>query len=207
MTLDQRVTPAASDARPRWAAATPAVTLDVRPLLARGEEPFGAIMAAARQVSSGAVLQLLSPFEPFPLYRVLGSQGFQHWAHQRDPGTWEVLFCKAPPEAQQSAGDSAPAHPAVAAPGTEPEEAWPAPSRTVTIDVSDLVPPEPMIRILEALEQIRPGEALLVNHVRRPVYLYARLDELGYRHRTRELGPQQVEVVILKPSGGEGANV
>jgi uncharacterized protein (DUF2249 family) len=211
-------TAAVADA-PAWTSAAPlGADLDVRPLLARSEEPFGAIMAAAKQVAPGQVLRLRATFEPFPLYHVLGKQGFAHAARQLAPGDWEVLFYRTPAEetAGGSASDSATsptsrlggaAAPAAAAGmGVRGNDAgaagekWPAPSRTVTIDVSDLVPPEPMVRILEALEQLNPGEALLVNHVRRPVYLYARLDELGYRHETRELGPNQIVLRILKPA-------
>ncbi|MBI3965523.1 MAG: DUF2249 domain-containing protein, partial [Chloroflexi bacterium] len=68
-------------------------------------------------------------------------------------------------------------------------------------DVSELVPPEPMIRILEALEQLAPGETLLVYHVRRPIYLYPRLEELGCTHETWEIGPNRVELLIRKAGG------
>jgi hypothetical protein len=173
-------------------------------------------MAATAPIPPGRVFRLRSSFEPFPLYHVLGKRGFVHWAHQLAPGDWEVLFYKPAPgedaatpaavAAPEAATPNSPSNgPAgLAAPAGEAVEAptpWPAPVRTVTIDVSDLVPPEPMIRILETLEQIGPGEALLVSHVRRPVYLYARLDELGYLHQTRELGPNQVALTILKPAG------
>ena len=42
--------------------------LDVRSFQQRGEEPFGAIMAAVRQVPQGQVLSLRNTFEPTPLY-------------------------------------------------------------------------------------------------------------------------------------------
>jgi hypothetical protein len=70
----------------------------------------------------------------------------------------------------------------------------------VTIDVSELVPPEPMIKILEALEMLPAGGRLLVRHLRRPMHLYPRLDEMGCRHETRELAPGRVEVLIQKPA-------
>jgi uncharacterized protein (DUF2249 family) len=59
--------------------ATPEVTtLDVRPLLAAGEEPFAVIMETARRIPAGGVLELIAPFEPVPLYRVLTAEGFSH---------------------------------------------------------------------------------------------------------------------------------
>ena len=66
---------------------------------------------------------------------------------------------------------------------------------------SPLVPPEPMVKILQALETLPDDSRLLVHHVRRPMHLYDRLDEMGYAHETRELGPGRVEVMIQKPEG------
>jgi uncharacterized protein DUF2249 len=49
------------------------IRLDVRPLLAAGEEPFGVIMSAIEQVPPGGVLVLDAPFDPAPLRQLLGS--------------------------------------------------------------------------------------------------------------------------------------
>lgn len=54
------------------------VALDVRPMLARGEEPFAEIMEAAARVPAGGALELLAPFEPVPLYAVLAARGFAY---------------------------------------------------------------------------------------------------------------------------------
>lgn len=71
----------------------PAFTaLDVRPVLAMGEEPFGAILAAADVVPEGGVLELTAPFEPMPLYRVLSGRGFAHATTVRGPGDVVVRF-------------------------------------------------------------------------------------------------------------------
>jgi uncharacterized protein (DUF2249 family) len=184
-------TPAGQEVVPAWAANAPvAQQVDARPLLARGEEPFRAIMAAARQVGPGEILRLTVGFEPLPLYDALGKQGFSHWSRQRDASTWVVDFHR---DQRQDAPH--PAHDAS-------DGAWDEPATAeVTIDVSELVPPEPMMKILQALEELSPGGTLLVHHVRRPVYLYERLDEMGYPHQTRDLGPDRVELLIRKPAG------
>jgi uncharacterized protein (DUF2249 family) len=67
---------------------------------------------------------------------------------------------------------------------------------SVRIDVSQLTPPEPMQRVLEALAQLEPGQTLLVQHVQRPLYLYTKLDQLGHAHQTWEMGPGHVEILI-----------
>jgi hypothetical protein len=53
---------------------SPVVTLDVRPLLAAGEEPFDVIMAAVAALPPDGILELTAPFEPVPLYAVLRAQ-------------------------------------------------------------------------------------------------------------------------------------
>lgn len=177
---------------PDWFGATDVFReLDVRPMLERGEEPFKVITTAARAVPVGQVLRLLVGFEPLPLYDALKKQGFAAFGEQRD-GTWHVEFLR-----EREAGAPAP-KPAA------PQQAvdWDAPaSSEVTIDVSELVPPEPMVKILQALETLPAGGRLLVHHVRRPIHLYDRLDEMGYPHDTRQVAPDHVEVLIVKPDG------
>lgn len=67
-------------------------TLDVRPMLAAGEEPFDAILEAARGIAPGDVLEIVAPFEPAPLYAVLGAQGFAHRTEPRPGGAFAVRF-------------------------------------------------------------------------------------------------------------------
>lgn len=67
-------------------------TLDVRPMLAAGEEPFDAIMSAAQGVGAGRVLELTAPFEPVPLYSALGRLGFAHATEARPDGAFVVRF-------------------------------------------------------------------------------------------------------------------
>ena len=68
-----------------------------------------------------------------------------------------------------------------------------------TLDVSLLPPPLPMVRILETLRELGPGQTLLVHHVRRPLHLYPRLDALGCTHETREYPDGKIEVRITTP--------
>ncbi|HLI50388.1 MAG TPA: DUF2249 domain-containing protein [Thermomicrobiaceae bacterium] len=180
--------------RPPWLDTAPVdLTVDVRPMQAQGQEPFSVIVQAARKIEQGRAFRLINTFEPVPLYDVLARQGFVHWTSELEPDHWEILFFKTgvvgKPEASQ---------PTKAAAMTQ---AWDEPTQTLTIDVSELVPPEPMIRILGALEELPAGATLLVHHARRPIFLYPRLDELGYRHETRELAPDRVEVLIEKTAG------
>ena len=69
-----------------------------------------------------------------------------------------------------------------------------------SIDVSHLPPPLPMVRILETLRLLDPGQTLLVQHTRRPIHLYPKLDALGCTHETVEHQDGKIEVRITKPA-------
>lgn len=67
-------------------------TLDVRPIIAAGEEPFDTIMQAASSLPDGDDLVVIAPFEPVPLEGVLSSQGFSYEAEDLGGGDWQVTF-------------------------------------------------------------------------------------------------------------------
>lgn len=69
-------------------------TLDVRPDLERGDEPFVRIMEAAARTGSGQSLVIIAPFEPVPLYAVLGAQGFTYQAECVASDEWIVHFTR-----------------------------------------------------------------------------------------------------------------
>ncbi len=68
------------------------LVLDVRPILAAGDSPCGAIDTAVAQLIPGQPFVLLVPFEPRPLYAKLGQQGFTHQAKPVEDGSWRVEF-------------------------------------------------------------------------------------------------------------------
>lgn len=67
------------------------VELDVRPMLARGEEPFETIMATVAELGDRSLL-LISPFEPTPLLGVLSSQGFGYEVDKVSDTEWRTRF-------------------------------------------------------------------------------------------------------------------
>ncbi|HEX8997084.1 MAG TPA: DUF2249 domain-containing protein [Ktedonobacterales bacterium] len=75
--------------------ATAATTLDVRPTLEQGGEPFVEIMEAAAGIGPGESLVIIAPFEPAPLYGALGSRGFTHLTQSRAADEWVVRFTRA----------------------------------------------------------------------------------------------------------------
>lgn len=143
--------------------------LDVRPQLSRGEEPFAAIMSATDQLQPGQSLRLIAPFRPAPLFSVMANRGFGVSDRQRPDGAWEVIFAPL--------ADAAPD--AGLAPGTAPGAAmWPDP--VLTLDLAGMMPPEPMVRILEALTTLQAGEVLFALLDREPMFLFPELATRGH---------------------------
>ena len=141
------------------------VELDVRDDIRRGAEPFKRIMAAVKALADDEMLVIRAPFEPAPLYKVLGGQAFDHWTERHDATDWSVWFYR----------------------------------RTdLVLDVRGLEPPLPMVRVLERLDTLAPGETLLVVHERRPVFLYPQLDQRGFAHETDEPEPGVVRIRIRR---------
>jgi uncharacterized protein (DUF2249 family) len=67
-------------------------TIDARPLIAAGDEPFDLIMATVAALGEHEELVVLAPFEPVPLEGVLGAQGYSYDAVEIGVGDWRVTF-------------------------------------------------------------------------------------------------------------------
>ena len=143
---------------------SPIRELDVRPMLRAGEEPFQAIMDAVGSLAPGESLRLVAPFRPVPLFSVMANRGFSASDRPLDGGDWEVLFS---PVAgiQAEAGLATGSSPTAISWGNPIEE----------LDLVDLEPPEPMVRILEALEDMKPGDVLFALLAREPLFLFPEL--------------------------------
>lgn len=66
--------------------------IDIRPLLARGEEPFPAIRKRVSALREGEGLIVQCPFLPAPLIELLQSEGFASRMERGNAGDWIVYF-------------------------------------------------------------------------------------------------------------------
>lgn len=66
--------------------------LDVRPLLAAGRPPLAVILNTVNRLAPGQPLRVLAPFEPAPLFALLGERGYTAESQQLADGTWSILF-------------------------------------------------------------------------------------------------------------------
>jgi uncharacterized protein (DUF2249 family) len=170
------------------------VDVDVRPILRAGGEPFEKIMDAVNVLKPGEGLRLFATFKPTPLLHVLGSKGFTHEAKELAGGEWEVLFSPsgAPTKSEAPIGAAAP-----------DATAWPEPVKH--LDNRDLDPPEPMVKILAAIETMQPGEVLAALLCREPLFLFPQLAKRGHSWRggfEADGKTYKVLVRIGTPSGG-----
>jgi len=69
-------------------------SFDVRPNLARGEEPFDLIRSRVDALKPGQGVTIIAPFMPAPLIELLKSEGFQSSMDRRKDGAWAVNFWK-----------------------------------------------------------------------------------------------------------------
>lgn len=72
--------------------ATKSKTLDVRPMLAQGIEPFPEIRKRINALLPGTGLIVIAPFMPAPLIEVLRSEGFSATVARRRDGAWATHF-------------------------------------------------------------------------------------------------------------------
>ncbi len=70
----------------------------------------------------------------------------------------------------------------------------------ITLDCSQMEPPEPMLRVLEQLDRLQPGEGIKMLHRMKPRLLFLKLQERGLNFRVIEHTPDQVEVRIWQES-------
>ncbi len=148
------------------------VDLDVRPILRAGGEPFEKIMEAVSALGPGEGLRLFSTFEPKPLFHMLGSKGFSHEARELGGSGWEILFRPIEHADRETTQVSI-------LPDDDLE--WPNPVQH--LDNRDLDPPEPMVRILAAIETLKTGDVLSALLCREPVFLLPELAKRGCRWR------------------------
>lgn len=147
-----------------------AYKLDVREELKRGRDPFSRIMQAVAGLAPGQSLLLTAPFEPTPLYAVLGARGFGHTSRQLDSGDWEILFSE---ETSSTPG--------------QPIDVRPPANPTLDVDARGLEPPEPLMKIMEAVTAAPPGEEVRARTDRKPVKLYEHLQERGWKSESEQL--------------------
>ncbi len=160
------------------------VTLDVRPIIDSGRDPFTNIMEKVKNLKDDEIFLLINSFEPVPLYTVLGNKGFKHYTEKEDD-IFKVYFYRTHKTDESITKISSESNPADI-------------TNLIEIDVRELPPPEPMVKILESLTSIDEHTALLVHHHREPLMLYSKLEERGFKAITNKISDNYYKVLIIK---------
>lgn len=144
----------------------PAAVLDVRVL--PGREKHARIFQRWLALPVGGFFVLLNDHDPVPLY-------YQFEAQFRGAFDWHYLL-QGPEEFRVRITKTAP----VAAPSSRPAGALPA-VPPGEIDVRGLEPPEPLVRILAAMERLEAGQTLRARTDRQPCHLLEEAEQRGFR--------------------------
>jgi uncharacterized protein (DUF2249 family) len=168
--------------------AAAAIRIDVRPLLARHEEPFAAIMQRAAEIGVGQGLVIEAPFNPAPLRRVLAGKGFASYGRHLEPHHWRI-FCLRTLMARQAEDRS-----------LQGARLWQTPD-ALHIDVRGLQPPAPMVAILGLIDAGRHPGHIIAHLDREPVFLFPQLDDRGWTYVAIEGDPDEVRLEMRLGSG------
>jgi uncharacterized protein (DUF2249 family) len=168
------------------------VTLDVRPIIAKGEDPLNNITQKVKSLKPGQVLKIINSFEPVPLIQLLEKKGFEVYADVINQQLVETYFNKATASEQSD-------QPAEVASSKSWNEALQKfGEKKKFLDVRQLEMPLPMINIMEALQTLAADEVLFVYHKRIPVFLLPELTERKFDYLVNETTDAGVELLIYK---------
>ncbi|QOR75535.1 MAG: DUF2249 domain-containing protein [Thermoflavifilum sp.] len=189
--------------QPDWlthADASQIETMDVRQSLQQGKDPLQDILKAYENIQPGAILCIINSFEPVPLIQLLGKKGARSYTLEKASDLFYTYFQKPTTDEAFRVNEDDEA-PAVIYCNQQKWEAllqqYPESKRRF-LDVRALEMPQPMQTILAALPELAPGQALLVQHKRVPVYLLEELHDAHYRTYIYKTSETEVWLLIVQ---------
>lgn len=169
-------------------------SLDVRPTLERGEDPFSAIMGELVKLQSGYVLEVINSFEPTPLIKIANNKGYDSMVETKADAVY-TYFMKVGEAKKEVHSDDMVFKISIA----EHESLRAGCNKEIhEIDVRDLEMPLPMITILGELEKLDENGALYVHHKKVPQYLLPELAERNFKTWIAEVDEFNVKLLIHK---------
>ncbi len=153
-----------------------AAVFDVRPIPCRVKH--GLIFRRWFDLPVGRHFVLLNDHDPVPLRYQFEAEfpGAFTWDYlERGPDEFRVKITKLAPVTEPAQPAECPAATPSAATGEERE-----------LDVRGLEPPEPLIRVLDALESLSAGETLRARTDRQPCHLFGEATHRGFNYECRE---------------------
>jgi len=170
------------------------ITLDVRPILDGGVDPFNAIMDKLKTINEDTeTLLIVNTFEPIPLLNILKKKGYEYETERPEEGIVHTFLTKV----TEGAVKNRSAEGELAKDTFESIEKIYA-DNLIEIDVRDLEMPMPMVTILEQLEQLNENQALFVHHKKLPQYLLPELKDRDFVYVSQPMDDDNIKLIIYK---------
>ncbi len=173
------------------------IELDVRPVLAKNQDPLKTILDHINKLEAGQRLKLINTFEPIPLIHLLAEKGFCSHTEFTANEIVYTYFEKDSTTDQKIVET----HPAILLNNEDKFDETLTkftPNHIKYIDVRALEMPKPMLLIIEHIKTLALGEALFVYHKRKPIYLLPELEKSGFKYLFKETLPGDVNMLIYK---------
>ncbi len=167
-------------------------SLDVRPTIAKGEDPFKEIMGALEILQDGFALEIINTFEPTPLIKIVNAKGYVSMVKIEEEVIY-TYFLKS--EGVQKTPSNNKLVFKVSIDELEKEKAN-CKKEVHEVDVRDLEMPLPMVTILKELEELKEGNVLYVHHKKIPQYLLPELAERNFKTWIAEVDDENVKLLI-----------
>ncbi|WP_237144172.1 DUF2249 domain-containing protein [Pontibacter pamirensis] len=153
-------------------------------------------MCTVEELDGTNVLLLVNTFEPTPLISILARRGYACYSEVRGPDLVHSYFW--PKGEEREAKAETAIRESVATEKTFEELLTQFDVVLKHVDVRHLEMPQPMVTILNELEQLPSGEVLYVTHRRVPQFLLPRLEERGFVLASKAIAPEEVHLIIYK---------
>ncbi len=170
------------------------VTLDVRPTIESGVDPFKIIMEAVKKLNDNETLQIINSFEPIPLIRKLQSKGYDSWTERPEQGAVHTFFKKNKSKWIDNEIEIA----VKKSKKNFDEQLNYFGDRVRNIDVRQLEMPEPMVQILKEIETLGKDEVLYVDHKKIPQFILPELEVRNYEILYKEIDCNHTKLLIYK---------
>lgn len=171
---------------------------DVRSILSRGEDPLKAILNKVELLPKETGLKLINSFEPLPLIRLMYKKGYSHRTETKGPEEFITFFFKNSSVVFKKQSDlPAP----IADKLTFADLLIRYKNRIKEIDVRKMEMPQPMVSILNTLDQLPSDWALYVHHKKLPLYLIPHLEDKGFSFVYNEVDDENLLLIIYPAIG------
>lgn len=169
------------------------VELDVRLTIAAGNDPLKSIIESTKKLPEDGVLLIINSFEPLPLINNLRDKGFDSVTQRPEEGVVHTYFFKSKDSTKVDLKE-------VEETDLNDFELTVSEfgENIKTIDVRDMEMPEPMVTILQEIENLPEGHALYVNHKRVPQFLLPELEKRDFSILNFEEEENNVKLLIFK---------